>query len=54
MTLDKSLTAKLYRMTHSYRANISLVGKLDERGADTTVCKNGRNRLHVDRNDNRS
>ena len=38
MTLDKSLTAKLSQMTHSYRANISLVSTLDGRGPDTAVC----------------
>ena len=39
MTLDKSLTAKLSRMTHSYGANISSVGTLDGRSADTAVFK---------------
>ena len=39
MTLDKSLTAKLSRMTHSYRANASSVSTLEGRGADTTVRK---------------
>ena len=34
MTLDKSLTAKLSRMTHSYRASVST---LDGRSADTAV-----------------
>ena len=38
MILDKSLTAKLSRMTHSCRANASSVGTLDGRGADTVVC----------------
>ena len=36
MTLDKSLTAMLSQMTHSYR---TLVSTLDGRGADTAVCK---------------
>ena len=39
MTLDKSLKAKLSRMIHSYRANISSVSMLDGRGADTVVRK---------------
>ena len=39
MTLDKSLTAKLSRMTHSSRANASSVSILDGRGADTAVRK---------------
>ena len=55
MTLDKSLTAKLSRMTHSCRANTSSVSTLDGRGADTAVCKkekDGRNWLHVDPNNN--
>ena len=39
MKLDKSLTAKLSRMTHSYCANASSVSTLDERGEDTEVCK---------------
>ena len=38
-TLDKSLMAKLSRMIHSYRANISSVSMLDERDADTAVRK---------------
>ena len=36
MTLGKSLTAKLSRMTHSYCASVCM---LDGRGADTTVPK---------------
>ena len=32
MTLDKSLKAKLSRMTHSYRANISSLSMLDGKG----------------------
>ena len=39
MTLDKPLTAKLSRMTHSYRANLSSISTLDGRSADTAVCK---------------
>ena len=39
MTLDKSLTAKLSRMTHPYRASISPVNTLDGRGADIVVRK---------------
>ena len=39
MILDKSLTAKLSRLTHLYRVNISSVSTLDGRGADTAVCK---------------
>ena len=39
MTLDKSLTAKLSQMTHSYGANASAVSTLDGRGADTAVRK---------------
>ena len=35
MTLDKSLTVKLSRITHSYRASAST---LDGRGTDTAVC----------------
>ena len=40
MTLDKSLTTKLSRMIHWYRANASLDSMLDGRGTDTTVRKN--------------
>ena len=39
MTLDKSLTAKLSRITHLHSANVSSVSTLDGRGADTAVCK---------------
>ena len=39
MTLDKSLTPKLSRMTHSCRADASSVSRLDGRGADTGVLK---------------
>ena len=39
MTLDKSLTAKLSEMTHSYCTNISSVSTLDRRDADTAVRK---------------
>ena len=39
MILDKPLTAKLSRMTHSCCANISSVSTLEGRGADTTVRK---------------
>ena len=39
MTLDKSLTTKLSRMAHSYRANASSVSMLDRRGANIAVCK---------------
>ena len=39
MTLNKSLTAKLSRITHSYRANMSSVSALDGRIADTAVRK---------------
>ena len=39
MTLDKSLTAKLSRMTHSYRPNALSVSTLDGRGADTAFYK---------------
>ena len=39
MTLNKSLTAKLSGMTHSYYANILSVSTLDGRDADTAVCK---------------
>ena len=39
MILDRSLTAKLSRMTHSCRANPSSVRTLDGRDADTAVCK---------------
>ena len=39
MTLDKSLTSKLSRMTHSCRANASSVSTLDGRDVDTVVCK---------------
>ena len=39
MTLDKSLTAKLSGMTHSYCANTLSVSTLDVRGADTAVCE---------------
>ena len=39
MTLDKSLTTKLFRMTHSCRANASSISMLDRRGADTALCK---------------
>ena len=39
MALDKSITGKLSGMTHSCRANISSIGILDGRGADTGVYK---------------
>ena len=39
MTLDKSLMAKLSRMTHSYRANEPSDSTLDGMGADTVVCE---------------
>ena len=39
MTLDKSIMAKLSRMTHSCRANAPSISTLDGRGADTPVCK---------------
>ena len=39
MTLDKSFTAKLSRLTHWYRANASSVSTLDRKGADTAVLK---------------
>ena len=55
MTLNKSLTAKLPRITHSYRTNVSSASTLDGRGADTAACKkeqDGRNWLHVDPNNN--
>ena len=55
--LDKSLTAKLYRMTPSYCTNASSVSTLDGRGADIAVRekeKDGRNWLHVDPNNSRS
>ena len=39
VNLDKSLTAKLSRMTHSYRANALSVSTLNGRGADTAVRK---------------
>ena len=39
MTLDKSRTAKLSPMTHSYSGNASSISTLDGRGADTIVCK---------------
>ena len=39
LILDKSLTDKLSRMIHSYRANISSVSTLDGRGTDTAVRK---------------
>ena len=39
MTLDKSLTANLSRMTHSCRANASSVSTLEGRGTDTAFCK---------------
>ena len=44
MALDKLFAAKLFRMTHSYRANISSISTLDGRGADIAVCKNGKRR----------
>ena len=37
MILDKVLTSKLSRMTHSYRASVSM---LDESDVDIAVCKN--------------
>ena len=55
MTLDKSLTAKLSRMTHSCRANTSSVSTLDGSGADTAVRRkenDSRNWLHVNPNNN--
>ena len=39
ITLDKSLTAKLSRTTHSYLANAPSVSTLDGKGADIAVCK---------------
>ena len=39
MTLDKSLTTKLSRMTDSYRANAAPVSTLDGRDADIAVRK---------------
>ena len=56
MTMVRSLTAKLSRMTHWYRASVST---LNGRGVDTAVRKrkkDGRNWLHVhiDPNNNRS
>ena len=39
MILDKSLTAKLSRITRSYRTKASSVSTLDGRDADTAVCK---------------
>ena len=39
MTMDKSLKAKLSRMTHSYCVNISSVSTVDGRGADIVVRK---------------
>ena len=53
MTLDKSLTAMLSQMTHSYRDNISQVSRLDGRSAVTAFRKkgkDGRNWLHADPN----
>ena len=38
MTLDKLLTAKWSRMTHSSSAEALSVGTFDGRGADTAVC----------------
>ena len=39
VTLDKSLTANLSRMTHSYRTTASSVSTLDGRGTDATLRK---------------
>ena len=39
MTLDKLLMAKLSRMTHLYRTDISPISMLDGKGADTMVRK---------------
>ena len=39
MTLGKSLTSKLSRMTYSYRTNALSVTTLDGKGADTAVGK---------------
>ena len=52
-----SLTARLSRMAHSYRANISSVSTLDGRGADTAIRKKKkkvRTDPHVDPNNNRT
>ena len=58
MSLDKSLTAKLSRITHPCRANASPVSTLDERGADTAVCKKKKKSVEigciVNPNNNRS
>ena len=57
MTLDKSLTSKLSRMTHSCGANASSVSTLEGRGTGTGRLekeKHGRNWLHIDPNNNRS
>ena len=42
MTLHKSLTAKLSRMTRSFRANTSKIVMLDGRSEDTVVSKRKR------------
>ena len=39
LTLDKSLTANLYRIPHLCRTNALSVSTLDGRGADIAVCK---------------
>ena len=54
MTLNKSLKVKLSRMTHSYRASVSTLDRMD---ADTAVSKkekDNRKWLHVNPNNYRS
>ena len=50
MTVDKSLKAKLFRMTHFYCA---LVSTLDEKGANAASIKD-RNWLRVTLNNDRN
>ena len=55
MNLDKSLTAQLSRMTHSYPTEYIIgqyVGRKGVQVPPSVKRKNDRNRLHVDPNNN--
>ena len=54
MILDKSLTAKLSRMTHSHRASVSTLEGKGCKYRRPLKGKDGKNWLLVDPNDNRS
>ena len=57
MTLDKSLTAQLSRMTHSYHTEYIIIQYVGRKGVQippSVKKKDDRNWLHVDPNNNRS